>query len=66
MFAGARRLIVSKGKKRVEIDPAQSDAAAATEKTTLGPSGMLRAPVARVGTTYLVGFHPDAWNEVFG
>lgn len=32
----------------------------------LGPTGNLRAPTARVGTTVVVGFSPDAYRRVFG
>src|SRR5688500_17762278 len=30
----------------------------------LGPSGNLRAPTARVGTTLVVGFNEDAYRDV--
>ena len=30
----------------------------------IGPTGNLRAPTARVGTTLVVGFHPDMYDEV--
>jgi hypothetical protein len=32
----------------------------------LGPTGNLRAPTARVGKTVIVGFHEEAYDEVFG
>lgn len=32
----------------------------------LGPTGNLRAPVIRAGKTLLVGFHPDAFEDVLG
>jgi len=35
-------------------------------KGIIGPSGNLRAPTIVVGKTMLVGFHPEAYEEVFG
>ncbi len=32
----------------------------------IGPSGNLRAPTIVAGGTVLVGFHPEAYREVFG
>jgi hypothetical protein len=32
----------------------------------LGPTGNLRAPTLRVGTTLVVGFHEAAYREVLG
>ena len=32
----------------------------------LGPTGNLRAPTARVGKTLVVGFNPDAYQQVLG
>jgi arsenate reductase-like glutaredoxin family protein len=32
----------------------------------IGPSGNLRAPTARVGTTLLVGYNPDAYRGTLG
>lgn len=32
----------------------------------MGPSGNLRAPALRVGTTLVVGFHPDLYEEILG
>ena len=34
--------------------------------TIIGPSGNLRAPAIRTGKTFVVGFHPDVYGEVFG
>ena len=33
-------------------------------KVALGPSGNLRAPAAKVGKTWLVGFNEEAWDAV--
>jgi len=32
----------------------------------LGPTGNLRAPTAKVGSTLLVGFNEDAYDDAFG
>jgi arsenate reductase-like glutaredoxin family protein len=32
----------------------------------IGPTGNLRAPTAKVGKTLIVGFHTDAYHELFG
>jgi hypothetical protein len=62
----AARVIVAKGKRIVRFDmkndPPDEDALL---KHLLGPSGNLRAPTIRTGTTLLVGFHTDAYQEAF-
>jgi hypothetical protein len=32
----------------------------------IGPTGNLRAPTARVGTTLVVGFNEEAYRQVLG
>jgi hypothetical protein len=32
----------------------------------LGPSGNLRAPTARAGSSWCIGFAPEGWDEAFG
>lgn len=62
MFGGAREVVVAKGKNAVTFaagDPALRTAA-------LGPSGNLRAPAARIGERWLVGFHEQAWADALG
>ncbi len=61
----AKRVIVAKGAKVQDFaiagkpDPAAIDA-------MLGPTGNLRAPCLRVGTTLIVGFSDAAYREVLG
>jgi arsenate reductase-like glutaredoxin family protein len=64
---GASRVLVAKGKKLISYDM-KKDAPADEElvKGIIGPSGNLRAPTIVVGKTMLVGFHPEAYEEVFG
>ncbi len=63
----ARRLIVARGKKVVEIDmkkdPPDDDTLA---RYLLGPSGNLRAPTFRIGKTLYVGFEPDSFQQLVG
>ncbi len=64
LIEGAKRVIVSKGKK-VRRFPG----GAATEEVVealLGPTGNLRAPTLRVGKTLLVGFDEATYEDVLG
>ena len=66
LFRGATKVTVAKGQKVLELDlkkepSARSELAA----VVLGPTGNLRAPAVRTGTTWLVGFHEDAYAERF-
>ena len=58
---------MAKGKKVLTFDlkgdpPAPADLA----KVVLGPTGNLRAPTAKLGKTWLVGFNEEAYGAVFG
>lgn len=63
---GASRVVVARGKKVLTFDMkaavSDDDLAAAL----LGPTGNLKAPTLRVGSTLLVGFGPEAYAEVLG
>ncbi len=66
VLGDATRVIVAKGKKVLEFDlkndpPKKADLV----KACLGPSGNLRAPAIRKGKTWMIGFHPDAYGELF-
>lgn len=65
MLAEATALHVAKGKKVTlfEGDALQSEDAL---NAMLGPTGNLRAPTLRVGTTVLVGFNADIYASVLG
>ncbi len=58
-------MLVAKGKKLLRFDTATADADALAG-VILGRSGTLRAPAIRVGDTFLVGFHAEAYEEIFG
>jgi hypothetical protein len=67
LFAGATQLRVSRGAKSAIVDlraapPGSPDFAAAV----LGPTGNLRAPAARAGKVWLVGFNEAAWEQALG
>ena len=66
VLGDATRVIVAKGKKVLEFDllndpPKKADLV----KACLGPSGNLRAPAIRKGKTWMIGFHADAYGELF-
>jgi len=66
VLGDATRVIVAKGKKVVEFDlkndpPKKADLV----KACLGPSGNLRAPAIRKGKTWMIGFHPEPYGELF-
>ena len=69
LLKGARQLFAAKGKKIVELDLGTSldaESRALLEKLVIGPSGNLRAPAAKTGGTFLVGFNEEMWAKVFG
>ena len=60
-----QHLVVARGKKVVTFDlrkdrPADADVAA----IIMGPSGNLRAPTLKVGTTLVVGFNDEAYDSL--
>lgn len=73
--AGATRALLSsvsdvvavKGKKTLRFS-LDSNAAPSDDllAAVMGPSGNLRAPALRVGTTLVVGVRPDLYEEILG
>lgn len=63
LLSGATRVLVGRGKSHVELDP-RKDGMDAVAELALGRSGTLRAPAARVGKTWLIGFTEDMWGAV--
>jgi hypothetical protein len=61
------RLVAAKGKK-VEVFDLVTDRPddEALLARLIGPTGNLRAPTARIGTTLVVGFNADAYRAVLG
>ena len=59
-------LLVSKGKKLLRFSLKDEVSEDEIAKVILGRSGTLRAPALRVGKTFVVGFHVDGYEELFG
>lgn len=59
----ATRVIVAKGKNVTEFKTAGKASAECVE-AMLGPTGNLRAPTLRIGTTVLVGFDETSYRAV--
>ncbi len=62
LVAEAETIYVARGRKQTELPASEPGAA----DLMLGPTGNLRAPVVRVGSTLIVGYHEEALNEVLG
>ena len=58
-------VLVAKGKKLLRFDT-ESAKSSELMAAILGRSGTLRAPAIRASRTFLVGFHEEAYAEVFG
>jgi hypothetical protein len=59
--------MVGKGKKLETIDLKKNRPEDdAILSLIIGPTGNLRAPTLKVGKTMLVGFHEEAFEQVFG
>ena len=64
LLGSASRLVAMKGKKVAEfnlLDKVNKDSVNAM----LGPTGNLRAPTIRIGSTYLVGYNEEIFNAEF-
>jgi hypothetical protein len=62
LAAKARTVIVAKGKKVTEFK-VKGDPADEVVDAMLGPTGNLRAPTLRAGSTLLVGYNEDAYSD---
>ena len=58
-------ILVSRGKKLLRFQPASEASDDELAAVILGRSGTLRAPAIRIGSHFLVGFHPEAYGDVF-
>jgi hypothetical protein len=63
LLKSARKLVVAKGKKISEWKASGLKEGEAVE-AMLGPTGNLRAPTLRVGTTLIVGFNEEVYSEL--
>jgi arsenate reductase-like glutaredoxin family protein len=68
LLDGVRTLLVAKGRKVTRIDLRSADRPddATLAALLLGPTGNLRAPAMKAGTTMLVGFSPEMYEEALG
>ncbi len=67
LFEGSRKVTAAKGKKVVVLDLAKDpEAQQQLAAVVLGPTGNLRAPSARVGKNWLIGFSEDEYAKAFG
>jgi hypothetical protein len=61
------KVVAGRGKKAVTFDMKKNPPDDATLAAhVLGPTGNLRAPTIRKGTTLLVGFSEEAYRQVLG
>lgn len=67
LLKGVDKLVAAKGKK-VEVFDLKKDRPTDEELLArlMGPTGNLRAPTARIGSTLVVGFNEDIYQEYFG
>lgn len=63
LAAKAKTVIVAKGKKLDTFKVTKKQPSDETVDAMLGPTGNLRAPTVRSGTTLLVGFNEEAYAE---
>jgi len=67
LFDGSRKVTAAKGKKVVVLDLAKDpEAQEQLASIALGPTGNLRAPSARIGKNWLIGFNEDEYAKAFG
>jgi arsenate reductase-like glutaredoxin family protein len=59
-------IIVAKGKKSLRFDASNSVTDDELAAVILGRSGTLRAPAIRIGQTFVVGFHAEEYEALFG
>lgn len=62
LLKGTTRVVVARGRKVTTFD-ARKDDVDEIAVAMLGPTGNLRAPTIRVGTTLVVGFNEDAYRD---
>ena len=67
MARAASKVIVARGKKRLELDMKRDPPTdEQLLEVMLGRSGTLRAPTLRRGTTLLVGYNDDIYRDTLG
>lgn len=66
LFDGAKKVIAAKGKKVTTLSLSKDSNPEELAAIALGPTGNLRAPSARVGKTWLIGFNEEEYGGQFG
>jgi len=67
LLKGMKRLVAARGKNVVEFDLSNDRPDDETLLThLLGPTGNLRAPTAKVGTTLLIGYNEEMYRQATG
>ena len=66
LFEGATRVVVARGKSFESFEPRKEEELEELLARALGRSGNLRAPAARFGKRWLVGYSDAAWDEGLG
>lgn len=64
LLEGASTIVSARGKKTAVFDLMGGTDPADLAKELLGRTGNLRAPAARLGKTWLVGWGEPAWTEI--
>ena len=64
LLAGAREIIIAKGKQLLTFDP-RSDSREAILAEALGRSGTLRAPTLKMGDRLVVGYGEALYAQLF-
>ena len=64
LAAQAKRLVAAKGSSLVELDLTRRPPAPEILALMLGPTGNLRAPTLRIGSTLYVGFPKDGFADL--
>ena len=62
------RVVASKGKKKLEFELGKKVSKETKEEVLgviVGRSGNLRAPAFQIGMTLVVGYHEEAYDELF-
>ena len=59
-------VLVAKGKKLLRFELAGNVTDDDLAAVALGRSGTLRAPAISIGNTFIVGYHADGYQEIFG
>lgn len=62
LLRGAAKITVARGKKLSRWNP-RRDGKEQILREVMGPSGNLRVPAFRVGDEFVVGFHPDFYEQ---